>query len=162
MPWTSNTELAPIFFNRLEELTSEVPVRLQASYRSFVNYIRAYYFNGQFSFIKQNLNSQIENGDPDITNNGSETLNAFFNRQIYGGFKSPIVMARAIHDHKCYMINEKQARLCNNKMRKRSKATFDRLTYISMKVNEFNQLSMQEQCNQLFSYMHSFGTMSFT
>ena len=68
-------------------------------------------------------------------------------------------MARAIHDHKCHMINEKQARLCNNKMRKRCKSTIDRLTKISTMVNEFNQLSTEEQCEQLLSYMHSFGTM---
>ena len=43
--------------------------------------------------------------------------------------------------------------------RKRCKSTIDRLTEISTTVNEFNQLSTEEQCEQLLSYMHSFGTM---
>ena len=121
MPWCHTEALIPIFLNIWMNFVIPYKNIIKPSSELSLHMWKNYFENRAYSFLQNDLYTDILIGDCDTTNTSLEAINAKFNKGIVGGFQSPGTIARAIFNFKYNYINEKYCKLTHDRMNKRQK-----------------------------------------
>ena len=107
-PFNDNERLIDQFFKILKKSVATEKQIIKTRVTSYISYLQTGYFNkhSHLGYPNWDYAHLILNGDNDVTNNVSETLNRKWNNTLKDGYKSFAKAASVIHHQKEEFIGE--------------------------------------------------------
>lgn len=125
-PFTSNRRLIDQLCDIMRGDMKHFSKAIQKKAESFIVWLRNNYLLPTPANVHKGpdhwnyFNDIVHDNEYDTTNNGAESINSRFNRSIATGYKSYKLAGMALHKHKSHYLNEYEARVVKNRLRKRA------------------------------------------
>ena len=152
-PFQRNPLLRSRLYSILTDEISAAPSKARRAVANLIEFLKSNYmvlFDDQSFKAIPNWNyfDDVLSGEPDTTNNCSETINRKFNHEIRLGFKSFKKVAISIHRNKKSYIDKLHETTKKDRMRKRPVALREKIINRQDIICQFSQLEPEEQILQ--------------
>ena len=146
-PFMENPALTNKLFDIIRSKAISCPTDVQSAVGEFIEYLESNWLTPGGVFGPQNWNffDDILNGEPDTTNNTSESVNHKFGKTINVGYKAYKRVCRAIKKHKKLAIDYEANTVGQNRMPLRKKTRRLQMRQRETILKWFDEMDPTEQ-----------------